>query len=56
MLCDQKTSLEIKHLRMVPCTCPAKENPAGQQEEGHRLVQHIQGEHQQTFSKCQHPG
>ena len=33
-----------------------KKNPAGQQEEGHRVVQHIQGEHQQTLSKCQHPG
>ena len=30
---------------MVPSTCPPNKNPDGQQEEGHGLVHHGQGEH-----------
>ena len=33
---------------MVPSTCPAKQISGGQQEEGHGVVHHVQGEHHQT--------
>ena len=33
---------------MVPSTCPAKLISGGQQEEGHGVVHHVQGEHHQT--------
>ena len=33
---------------MVPYTCPAKYISGGQQEEGHGVVHHVQGEHQQS--------
>ena len=34
---------------MVPSTCPAQKNSGGQQEEGHAVVHHVQGEHHQTY-------
>ena len=34
---------------MVPTTCPAKKISGGQQEEGHSVVHHVQGEHHQTY-------
>ena len=46
---------------MTPSTCSAQKT-GGQQEEGHEVVHHVQGEHHQTYllqtplSKCQHPG
>ena len=33
---------------MIPCTCPPKIQ-GGQQEEGHGVVHHGQGEHHQTY-------
>ena len=34
---------------MVPSTCPAKQISGGQQEEGHGVVRHVQGEQFQTY-------
>ena len=34
---------------MVPSTCPAKQISGGQQEEGHGVVHHVQGEHHQSY-------
>ena len=34
---------------MVPSTSPAKQISVGQQEEGHGVVHHVQGEHHQTY-------
>ena len=34
---------------MVLSTCPAKKISGGQQEEGHVVDHHVQGEHHQTY-------
>ena len=34
---------------MVPYTCPAKYISGGQQEEGHGVINHVQGEHHQSY-------
>ena len=34
---------------MVPSTGPAKQISGGQQDEGHGVVHHVQGEHHQTY-------
>ena len=34
---------------MVLCTCPPNKIQAGQQEEGHGVGHHVQGEHHQTY-------
>ena len=34
---------------MVLSTSPAKQISVGQQEEGHGVVHHVQGEHHQTY-------
>ena len=34
---------------MVPYTSPSKQISGGQREEGHWVVQHVQGEHHQTY-------
>ena len=34
---------------MVPSTCTANKNSGEQQEEGHVVFHHVQGEHHQTY-------